>query len=275
MRNAILRKGSAMVIRGISGRAVNRLLRPLGGRLVHLKALPCGRRIKMMRHHRIETVLDVGGNIGLYGAELRKSGYTGRIISFEPTDRAFRELASRAQADGHWTVSKTAIGESDGEATIHVAANHAESSSLLPMLELHKECAPRSFFVSDEKVALKTLNSALEGILQPHERVLLKIDTQGCEHMVLRGASEILPQVELIECELSFVPLYDGQMLFREMLDLLEASGFSPVQIFPGFTDPRTGYTLQVDGIFAKRDFKSADNCGAEEASRAGRGRRS
>jgi FkbM family methyltransferase len=206
----------------------------------------------MMRNHGIETIVDVGGNIGSYGAELRESGYSGRIISFEPTDGAYRKLAERARADRLWTVFKTAIGEFDGEVTINVAANEGASSSLLPMLELHKQCAPEACFVSSEKVNLNTLNKALKDILQPQDRVLLKIDTQGYEHMVLKGASEILPQVELIECELSFVPLYDGQLLFGEMLDLLKRLGFIPVQMVDGFTDPRTGHNLQMDCIFAR-----------------------
>jgi FkbM family methyltransferase len=208
----------------------------------------------MMRHCNIQTVVDVGANGGYYGAELRESGYSGRIISFEPTYQAFRKLAARAGSDPLWTVSKTAIGESESEVTINVAGNEAASSSLLPMLELHKQCAPKAYFVSSEKVPLNTLNHALKGILRAQDKVLLKIDTQGYEHMVLRGASEILSQVELIECELSFVPLYKGQLLFLEMLDLLKHLGFSPVQMYPGFTDPRTGFTLQVDGIFARGD---------------------
>jgi hypothetical protein len=69
---------------------------------------------------------------------------------------------------------------------------------------------------------------------------------------VLRGAGSVLAQVDLIECELSFVPLYDGQMLFEEMILLLKDHGFTPVQFTPGLTDPHTGYNLQADVIFAK-----------------------
>jgi FkbM family methyltransferase len=206
----------------------------------------------MMRHHQIQTVLDVGGNLGEYGAELRESGYSGRIISYEPTSEAYKALAARTKADANWVVSKTAIGERDGEVTINVAGNHAASSSLLPMLGFHEQCAPDARYVSKELVPLKTLDTALDGILQPDEKVLLKIDTQGYEHMVLAGASNILRQVELIECELSFVPLYEGQLLFQEMITLLKSLGFYPVQFVPGFSNPHTGYNLQADCTFAR-----------------------
>jgi FkbM family methyltransferase len=233
-------------------RGVKRLFHHLGFGITPLNVLPGGRRIKIIRHHGIQTVIDVGANVGGYGAELREYGYSGRIISFEPTAQAFERLTARAKSDTKWIVRKTAIGEMNGEATINVAANQAESSSLLPMLELHEECAPDARYVSKEQVPLMTLTSALGGVLLPGEALMLKIDTQGYEQFVLKGASGILPQVELIECELSLVPLYDGQLVFQEMIAELKSLGFEPVQFVPAFTDPHTGHNMQVDAIFSR-----------------------
>jgi len=233
-------------------REVKRLFRHFGFGVTPLNVLPGGRRIKIIRHHGIQTVIDVGANIGGYGTELREYGYSGRIISFEPTAQAFERLAARAKSDPQWIARKTAIGELNGEATINVAANQAESSSLLPMLKLHEECAPDALYVSKERVPVSTLNSALGGVLLPGEAVMLKVDTQGYEQFVLKGASEILPQVELIECELSLTPLYDGQLVFLEMIAELKSLGFDPVQFVPAFTDPHTGHNMQVDAIFSR-----------------------
>jgi len=80
--------------------------------------------------------------------------------------------------------------------------------------------------------------------LLPEEKVLLKIDAQGYEHTVLKGASDRFWQVDLIECELSFVPLYDGQLLFPQMIVLLKGLGFEPVQFVPGFVDSYTGHNF-------------------------------
>lgn len=233
-------------------RGVRRLFRNLGYGLTPLDVLPGGRRVKIIRHHGIQTVIDVGANIGGYGAELRGYGYSGKIISFEPTAQAFQRLAARAKSDLKWVVKKAAIGEWNGEATINVAANQAESSSLLPMLRVHEEAAPDALYVSKEQVPLMTLDSALGGVLLPGEKVLLKIDTQGYEKFVLKGAVNVLPQVDLIECEVSLTPLYDGQLLFQQMIDLLRSLGFEPIQFVPAFTDPHTGHNMQVDAIFAR-----------------------
>ena len=209
-------------------------------------------RAKMIGNHGIQTVIDVGANVGGYGAELRQFGFSGKIISFEPTTQAYGKLISLAKHDPDWTAVKTAVGETNGEVTIHVSANDARSSSLLPMLKLHQDCAPDANYVSSEIVPLKTLDVAINGIVSKGQKVLLKIDTQGYEHMVLRGASSVLPQVELIECELSLVPLYDGQLLFLQMIELLKDLGFEPVRFAPGFIDTKTGHSLQLDAIFSK-----------------------
>ncbi len=66
----------------------------------------------------------------------------------------------------------------------------------------------------------------------------LKLDLQGYEAAALTGAEGILPEVRLVECELSIVPLYQGQPLFLDMVDLLDGLGFSLVPLSEGLTDP-------------------------------------
>ena len=83
----------------------------------------------------------------------------------------------------------------------------------------------------------------------------LKIDTQGFEWHVLDGAHETLPQIKGISVEQSLVPLYEGQHLWNEVIGRLEAAGFTLWAFHPVFSDPASGRTLQVDGIFYKTKF--------------------
>ena len=75
---------------------------------------------------------------------------------------------------------------------------------------------------------------------------------QGYEQQVLEGATGILPQVKGIQLEMSLVPLYQGELLFREMLDYMNNLGYSLHWLKPTITDPNTGQMLQLDGIFFK-----------------------
>jgi hypothetical protein len=71
---------------------------------------------------------------------------------------------------------------------------------------------------------------------------------------VLDGATETLGRAQGLICELSLIPLYEGQKLWRDVIDRLDKEGFMLWALQKGFTDPRTGQSLQVDGIFLRRD---------------------
>jgi len=211
------------------------------------------RRAKMMNYNDIRTVIDVGANRGDYAGELRESGFQGRIISFEPVASAFQLTSARAAADPSWEAFNFAVGATPGTLEINVASHTAGSSSLLPMLQTHQDNAPDIHYVGKQKIEVVTLDNALAGKLDTAGPLLLKVDTQGYEAQVLRGASTILPHVRLIECELSFVPLYEGQPTFKQMMELIDSLGFEPVNFEPGFVAADSGYCLQLDGLFARK----------------------
>jgi hypothetical protein len=79
---------------------------------------------------------------------------------------------------------------------------------------------------------------------------MLKIDTQGYEMAVLRGAEKMLPRLAGVQLELSLAPLYEGQTLYLELIDWLRARGFDLWSVIPGFVDPSSGRMLQFDGVF-------------------------
>lgn len=213
---------------------------------------------RILQFWGIDLVLDVGANIGHYATELRANGYTGRIVSFEPLADAHATLARAARGDAAWKVaSRMALGAEDGEITIHVAGNSL-SSSILDMLPEHERAAPGSAFVGRETVSVRRLDRVAQDYLGDARSVLLKIDTQGYEDKVLAGASGVVDRIAAIQTELSLVPLYAGQPLFDEMRARIESMGFELFAVFPGYVHEVTGRTLQLDGLFVRRDAKVA-----------------
>jgi FkbM family methyltransferase len=209
------------------------------------------RRLQMMRHAEVDLVIDAGANTGQYSSSLREAGYSGRILSFEPGAEAFAALQRTAGADGQWIAIRAALGSEQSETRIHISRN-SKSSSLLPMLDRHLRNAPESAYISEEVVPQLRLDGLAEDLLGGCRRIILKIDTQGFEEQVLRGAVGLLDRVVLIECELSLTPLYEGQALFLDVVQLLHSYGFRPVDFNRGFTERTSGCCLQVDGIFAR-----------------------
>ena len=210
--------------------------------------------VKVLEVAGTNIVFDIGANEGQFAREIREYGYTGKIVSFEPLSTTRKNLLAIASADTDWEVhDQTAIGDQDGNIEIHIAGNSV-SSSVLPMLESHSSAAEESAYVSSEHVPIARLDSVANRYLTPLSNLFIKIDTQGFEWQVMDGAPEILQQARGVLCELSLIPLYDTQRLWRDIVDRLEAEGFMLWALQKGFTDPRTGQSLQMDGIFLRRD---------------------
>jgi FkbM family methyltransferase len=215
---------------------------------------PLARRGRLLRSLQIDVVLDVGANTGQYAQGLRRDqGFAGRICSFEPLAAPFQVLRKRAAGDPHWSAFNFGLGDVAGNATINVAGN-SESSSLLDMLPRHLEAAPDSRFVGTEDIEIKTLDEVFSDLCASGERVFLKIDTQGFEGRVLRGADRSLVRIDTVQVEMSLTPLYVGEPTFVEMCQLLVGEGYTMVGLEPGFADPRTGQLLQADGIFHRAE---------------------
>lgn len=208
------------------------------------------RFMAMLAAHGVNLIFDIGANTGQFGEQLRNAGYGGRIVSFEPLTAARKLLLDASNNDPLWEIApQAAIGNEDGEIEIHVAGNSL-SSSVLNMLDTHVSAAPGSAYVGSEKVSLRRLDTIASDYLHPNAVLFIKIDTQGYEDRVLRGAPNTIAKTMGVQLELSLVPLYDGQILYDQMMAQLKTLGFELWGMTPVFVDPANGRLLQVDATF-------------------------
>jgi FkbM family methyltransferase len=237
-------------------RPVQRLARRLGWDLVpRRKARPHEAQIVAILHRfRVGCVLDVGANVGQYGAMLRAWGYRGRIVSFEPLAAAHAALARRAAGDPSWQIApRMAIGEREGEVEVEVSAE-SDMSSIRPQSALLQQISPSSRVTGRERVPLARLEVAAAPFLRPGERLFLKSDTQGFEAEVLEGASGLLPRLAGVQLELSLVRCYEGEADWRAMIDRLDALGMVPYLFIPGYFERKLARQLQIDGVFMREE---------------------
>ena len=211
-----------------------------------------GRHKRLIKTYEIDVVLDVGANTGQFAKQMRDvMGFSGKIISFEPVSVSYELLDLNAKEDPKWEIRQFALGDSNREEEINIAKN-SYSSSFLKMQLQHLQAAPESAYLGKEIVNIKTLDSVFNNICSKEDNVYLKIDTQGYESKILKGAKESLKTIDTIQLEMSLVPLYQDEMLFIDLYELLKNKGYSLVSLEPGFFDKSTGELLQVDGIFRK-----------------------
>jgi len=255
---------------GVGRTGVSPVIRPTSGlstaRKTWLRGLasksfgPLGLQIEPAYHglaaHRraslanlgITRVVDVGANVGQYAGALRRAGYAGDIVSFEANPAAARRLQLAAAGDRRWRIESMALGPEPGSTKLHVTVDSLSTSLLAPTADTQYAFmieAPESVVVE-----VRTLDSFL--LTKDKAPTLLKLDVQGYELEVLRGASKTLEEVAAVECELSLVPLYEGQALIEDVVGHLRAAGFRPVCFPRGFTDPTSHEVIQVDGLFLR-----------------------
>ncbi len=204
----------------------------------------------VLQHYDISLVLDVGANIGQYYSELRFLRYTGEVMSFEPTVEAYNVLKKKNRGDSKWIIhQRAALGSYDGETSINVAGNSV-SSSILPMEDKHVNAEPSSGYIRSEAVPVQKLDTVLNGYDKAGKRIFLKIDTQGFEYEVLKGAENTLPACTFVQLEMSFHSLYAGQKTFLELYDYMKKFDFEVFSIFREFLNTDTLESMQYNVLF-------------------------
>jgi FkbM family methyltransferase len=125
------------------------------------------------------------------------------------------------------TFVAAALGARSGPATLHRAVEPACSSLYPPDPELieRRPGLAVTALAGESQVELVTLDEAMAGIGAPPVDVL-KMDLQGAELDVLRGAERTLASVRAIAVEVAFNPMYRGQPLFADVDRHLRARGF-------------------------------------------------
>jgi FkbM family methyltransferase len=206
-----------------------------------------------MAAYGVDLVIDVGANSGQYASGLRAAGYHGRIVSFEPLSEPYGRLAAASSQDAAWDCRQLALGRRPGTTTINVSED-SRNSSIFTVGDRHLQAAPDSRRVGMETVRIDRLDRLWPAIARNAHRPYLKMDTQGSELDVLRGAKRLLDAMSLVEVELSLLPVYDSPPVFGDVHGLLARHGFAPIAFEGVLDDTETGEMLQADGIFRRVD---------------------
>jgi FkbM family methyltransferase len=131
--------------------------------------------------------------------------------------------------------SNKALFSQPGEMTLYHTREPATTSVYPPNRDLIRQLAPDDVMldvVAKETIEATTLDHALRDI-EVGELDFLKLDTQGSELDILRGAENVIRGGLFgIEIEVEFAPIYIGQPLFPDVWSFLDKKGFAFVD-FP------------------------------------------
>lgn len=218
----------------------------------HLKAV--------FRVYSIDTVLDVGANLGQFRSLLREDvGFKGRIVSFEPVSKYYETLLRKTGDDPNWSVHGFALGREAGEARINVTKSPGLNSFLSPRTDQVRDFWAADEVTHQELVKIRTLDEVLPecGVDCRRDRVYLKLDTQGFDVEVLNGGTKSLPGICALQTEASIKPIYEGMPNYLESVSALSGQGFDVSGLFPVTIDERLRL-IEFDCVMVSR--KIADD---------------
>jgi FkbM family methyltransferase len=207
--------------------------------------------------HDVNCVIDVGAHHGEFGGMLRSIGYTGKIHSFEPSSDAFERLDKARRGDRSWEIYKLCLGDTEETAQINKFQGTDFNSLYNPSAyALSGQFGHHLHTTGSEKVDVKRLDSVVHelGIGISAGRVYLKVDTQGHDMHVLRGARDTMRSACAVQVELSALPLYDGVPTMDQALSLFREFGLLPVGFQPVCRERDKITVIEWDCILAPHD---------------------
>ncbi|MGV3599091.1 MAG: FkbM family methyltransferase [Bacteroidota bacterium] len=173
---------------------------------------------KMVREYNLSNIFDIGANIGDYANTCRNIGFKGPVFSFEPHPITFKTL-ERNTTNKDITAYNIGFSENVGELTIYdySKSDGSEHASLYKevLTELHKE------EVTEHVVAIDTIDNFIEK--KSIQKIgLLKIDTEGNELPILKGAKNALSskKIDVIHFEFNEMNVI-SRAYFRDFYSLL------------------------------------------------------
>jgi FkbM family methyltransferase len=207
----------------------------------------------------LKTVVDVGANKGQFSLFIRGLFPDAQIIAFEPIPTAANKACRLFRADPMFSLptgsapnrAGLALGESSERAVLHLS-RRADSSSLLPITDLQSQLFPRTEEVGTIEIEVVCLAEIIDSasIKSPS---LLKIDVQGSELSVLKGAGAVLTCFDYVYVECSRRTLYEGQALEEDVAGYLTAHSFTFIGRFGEQVD-ENGELLQSDCLWSRLD---------------------
>lgn len=210
------------------------------------------RLVAILNEERFATFIDVGANTGQTWDLLRKFGYRGRIISVEPLSECHEMLLARSDSDPNWVIApRCALSDHEGVIEILVAEGSSLSSVREPTGTM-ADALPKARQAARESVPLHRLDGLLRKEVEEPGRVFLKIDAQGHDMEVLKGAEGVMDRIDGIKIEMSLLPLYEGETLYLDILKYLDERGFRPRLMVDVGYSKNHGRQLQIDGTFVR-----------------------
>lgn len=203
---------------------------------------------------RPAVAVDVGAYRGDTLKRIESLADWNEIHAFEPFPLSFKHLQYRFRSQRNIILHNSAVSAETGTARLHLTKSDQSNSLLEPAEDATMLFKQHTAF-GQVNVSTTTLDAVSEEYGLDHSS-FLKLDVQGAEYDVLRGAACLLDQqrIDVILCETEFIELYKDQPLFCDLVRHLSAYGFGLFGIYSPRPDQH-GRIAWADSIFYRNEL--------------------
>ena len=169
----------------------------------------------------LHTVVDIGANEGEWTEGVLKCANPTRVFAYEPDPTALGIIEPKFEGDDRILITEAAVGATEGTISFNLAASSKLSSVLAPskrLLEMYGADAD-----VNEKKEVRTVGLDTE-LSDVGDISMVKIDVQGYEAEVIRGAVRILERTDFVLIEANWTQKYEGGKPFAKIHQLLTSS---------------------------------------------------
>lgn len=201
----------------------------------------------------IRSIFDVGANEGQFARSIVKHFPAAKLYCFEPLPQPFAILQKWAAGRPDTHVFNIALGDVPGSVPMYIHTDHTPSSSILRTTSLSTALYPVTARQEETMVAVRRLDDVVAELPRPPEGdILVKMDVQGFEANVIRGARQFLAgAVRACIVEVSLDELYEGQGAFRDVFNELDPLGYRYAgnlsQVYGS-----DGHVIYIDAVFIR-----------------------
>jgi len=200
---------------------------------------------------KLGAIIDVGANKGQFTLAASHYFPQAKIYSFEPCKPAFKKFSKCFNNQSHVRAFDFGLGDTNGEIQFY-ENSFDQISSFLRIENSNDNAAYRQSEVQLTKATIRRLDDVYPSmdVVPP---ILLKLDVQGFEDRVLKGALKSLSNIDYVLLELAFEKLYENQLLFDDLYHLLNSLGYRFVAPL-GFNYGDNSRIIEVDALFQKKE---------------------
>jgi FkbM family methyltransferase len=192
-------------------------------------------------------ILDVGGADGVTAIKFHETFKKSKVLVFEPLEENIEVLKRNIQMFDRITLHPIALGSEKKQSEINIT-KRITSSSLLPINTSEFKDDYMSSQLVPESVKIIEVDT-IDNIVDLNQQVsVIKLDVQGYEYEVLKGAVRTLKNTDLIMVELQNHKMYETAPMYYDLDAFLREHNFTLLQNIPSLREKHK--QLEWDAIY-------------------------